>query len=460
VKTRSLPPLKVKNTVPKSVTKPRSKLNTPELIIRKREGDELNESEIESLIQAYCSGEVADYQMAAFAMAVFFRGMTPRETTALTLAMRDSGKTVTFPGTERVRVDKHSTGGVGDKVSICLAPIVAACGVHVPMISGRGLGHTGGTLDKLEAIPGFSVDMTTAAFVKQVGKVGCALIGQTKDLAPADKKLYALRDVTGTVESVPLIVASILSKKLAEGIDALVLDVKVGAGAFMRSLDEARELARAIVRVGTLSGKRVSALLTDMNTPLGYAIGNSLETSEAMEMLHGGGPEDLREVTLSLGSELLRLAGLETNTTRARARMLAVIESGDAARKMEEIIKAQGGDPRVVREPDRMPKAKKVVPIKTTRNGYILAVDALKIGQVAVTMGAGRHRADDEIDPTVGIVLRKKPGDAIRRDDVLAELHVPNAKAAKAVSDQVSEAFTVGKKRPKARPLIIDMIRR
>ena len=237
--------------MPKSSSKRRSTLNTPELIIRKRGGEELSDEDISSLVQAYCSGEVADYQMAAFAMAVYFQGMTPRETTALTLAMRDSGKTVSFPGAERVRVDKHSTGGVGDKVSICLAPIVAACGVHVPMISGRGLGHTGGTLDKLEAIPGFRVDMTTSAFVKQVGKVGCALIGQTKDLAPADKKLYALRDVTGTVESVPLIVASILSKKLAEGIDALVLDVKVGAGAFMRSLEDARELARASAQPAT-----------------------------------------------------------------------------------------------------------------------------------------------------------------------------------------------------------------
>ncbi len=444
----------------KSAPKKSPTFSMPALIIKKRDGAELSDEEIQRVITGFCAGEVADYQMSAFMMATLFRGMTPKETTALTLAMRDSGTTVDFRGGDVPRVDKHSTGGVGDKVSICLAPIVAACGLHVPMISGRGLGHTGGTLDKLEAIPGFKVGLSTARFTKQVGQVGCALIGQTKDLAPADKRLYALRDVTGTVESVPLIVASILSKKLAEGIDALVLDVKVGKGAFMKTLDDARELARAIVRVGTLSGIKISAILTDMTTPLGRSVGNSLETLEAFEVLRGEGPEDLREVTLALGSELLRLGGLETNTTRARQRMIAVIESGEAADKMEEIIKAQGGDPRVVREPNRMPRAKKICPIQTTRNGYILALDALEIGKAAVAMGAGRNRVDDEIDPTVGIVLCKKPGDAIKRGDVLAELHVPNQRAANAISDRVSSAFVVGKRPTRTRPLVIDMIRR
>jgi len=432
----------------------------PNLIIKKRDGGELTDGEIQEIIDGFCTSQVTDYQMSAFMMATLFRGMTPQETTALTLAMRDSGNVVKFTGKKVVRVDKHSTGGVGDKVSICLAPIVAACGLQVPMISGRGLGHTGGTLDKLEAIPGFKVGMTTNRFVKQVTSVGCALIGQTKDLAPADKRLYALRDVTGTVESIPLIVASILSKKLAEGIDALVLDVKVGKGAFMKTLEDARELARAIVRVGSLAGIKVSALLTDMSTPLGSAVGNSIETIEALEVLNGGGPEDLQEVTYALGSELLRLGGVETNTTRARQRMEQAVASGAAADKMEEIIKAQGGDPRVVREPDRMPRAKKVYSVKTTRNGYVLGLDALEIGRAAVAMGAGRTRTDDEIDPTVGIMLRKKPGDPIKRGDVLAELHVPSQAAANAVTDMVSSAFTVGTRKTRTRPLIIDMVRR
>jgi len=284
--------------------------NVPALIVRKRAGDELTAEEIGWLVDGFVRGTVADYQMSALAMAIYFAGMTPRETTALTLAMRDSGMVVDLTKVPGTKVDKHSTGGVGDKVSLCLAPLVAACGVRVPMVSGRGLGHTGGTLDKLEAIPGFSVDMSVERFVQQVADIGCALIGQTSEIAPADKRLYALRDVTGTVESIPLITASILSKKLAEGIDALVLDVKVGGGAFMKTTGDARKLAKSIVRVGGLAGKRVTAMLTTMEQPLGRTVGNALETAEAFEVLRGGGPADLVEVTLALGEEMLRLAGL------------------------------------------------------------------------------------------------------------------------------------------------------
>ena len=281
--------------------KKRQPLAVPELIVRKREGEKLGEQEIQDLVAGFMDGSVTDYQMSALAMAVYFRGMDFDETVAMTLAMRDSGKVVNLDQIDAPKVDKHSTGGVGDKVSICLAPIVAACGVAVPMMSGRGLGHTGGTLDKLEAIPGFRVDLSVREFRAQLQKIGCALIGQTGDLAPADKRLYALRDVTGTIESIPLITSSILSKKLAEGIDALVLDVKVGRGSFMKTESDARELARSLVRVGTLAGKRVSALLTDMNTPIGYTIGNALETTEALEILHGRGPDDLQGAHVRTG---------------------------------------------------------------------------------------------------------------------------------------------------------------
>jgi len=304
----------------------------PELIALKRDGAALSEAQIRRLIEGFTAGEVADYQMSALAMAIFLRGMTPKETAALTLAMCDSGDVVPLGEARGRYVDKHSTGGVGDKVSICLAPIVAACGVRVPMVSGRGLGHTGGTLDKLESIEGFSVDMSVPEFVKQVDRLGCALIGQTAQIAPADKRLYALRDVTGTVESIPLITASILSKKLAEGIDGLVLDVKVGRGAFMKSLEDARALARSLVRVGRLAKKKVTAILTPMESPLGRTVGNALETREALEILTGGGPPDLRELTFVLGAEMLRLAGASKSEGQSRAMMMSAIEDGEAAR--------------------------------------------------------------------------------------------------------------------------------
>ena len=344
-------------------------LSVPLLIARKRDGEELSPEQIRALVDGYARGRVPDYQMAAFAMAVYFRGMSPAETAAMTLAMRDSGKVLDLSEVDGPKVDKHSTGGVGDKVSLALAPLAVACGLKVPMISGRGLGHTGGTLDKLEAIPGFRVDLSPARFVSLVRKVGCALGGQTERLAPADRRLYALRDVTATVESVPLITSSILSKKLAEGIEALVLDVKVGRGAFMKDLPSARRLARSIVRVGAEAGLPVVALLTDMDVPLGRAVGNAVETAEAFELLAGGGPEDLREVTFALTGEMLRLAGLARTAAQARRMLEHAVETGAALQAMERIVAAQGGDARCVREPSRLPRAKVVRPVPAPRPG-------------------------------------------------------------------------------------------
>lgn len=435
-------------------------LSSPELIAKKRDGGALDTEEIQEWVARYVDGRVTDYQMAAMAMAIYFQGMTPSETAALTLAMRDSGEVIDFSSIDAIKVDKHSTGGVGDKVSLCLAPMVAACGVPVPMIAGRGLGHTGGTVDKLEAIPGFRCDMTTKAFVKQVEKLGCALFGQTGQLAPADRKLYALRDVTATIESIPLITASILSKKLAEGIDALVLDVKVGRGAFMKDTEQARTLARSIVRVGTLAGKKVSALLTRMDAPLGRAIGNANETIEALEVLHGQGPEDLVECTMALGAEMLRLGQGERSESKARKRLQETIDSGSALDVMEKIVRAQKGDPRVVRDPGLLVLAKKRVVVEAPRAGFVSGIDALALGHAAVALGAGRTRSDQEVDPAVGIHIDAKPGDRVAAGDPLATLQVHDLPTGKKLSDRVAAAFTLSRTAPSQEPLVIETIRR
>jgi pyrimidine-nucleoside phosphorylase len=440
--------------------KKRQPLAVPELIVRKRAGEKLDEQEIRDLIAGFMDGSVADYQMSALAMAVYFRGMDFDETVAMTLAMRDSGKVVSLKQVAAPKVDKHSTGGVGDKVSICLAPIVAACGVAVPMMSGRGLGHTGGTLDKLEAIPGFRVDLSVKEFRAQIRKVGCALIGQTGDLAPADKRLYALRDVTGTVESIPLITSSILSKKLAEGIDALVLDVKVGRGAFMKTESEARELARCLVRVGALAGKRVSALLTDMNSPIGYTIGNALETTEALEVLHGRGPDDLRELTYQLAAEMLRAAGAAKTKSQALRRIGREVADGAALDKMREIVAAQGGDPRVVAEPDRLAVARHRATVTAPAAGYLTDLDPLELGYASMGLGAGRGRAEDAVDPGAGIRLHAKLGDPVRKGDEIATLYTSERARLRVGTDRVSAAVQIGKRPPPVRSRIIETIRR
>ncbi len=414
-----------------------------ELIAKKRDGKNLKTEEIEHLIASLGDGSLADYQMSAFCMAVFFQGMSADETAALTHAMLRSGDVIDLSDIDRPKVDKHSTGGVGDKVSLCLAPLVAACGVAVPMISGRGLGHTGGTLDKLEAIAGFQVDQDMASFRRIVDEVGVCMIGQTAQLAPADKRIYALRDVTATVEAIPLIVASILSKKLAEGIDALVLDVKVGRGAFMKTQEQATELATALVRVGSAAGKRVSALLTDMSTPLGNTVGNAIETREAIEVLHGDGPEDLLACTLALGAEMLVLGGIANSTEDGQARLTKAIESGEGARVFERMIEAQGGDAGVVDDTSRLPATEHVVEVVAGETGVITAIDALEIGLTGVAMGAGRTRADQTVDHAVGIELCSERGEAVQTGQPLALLHVHDPSSCDAWAMRVRSAFTV-----------------
>jgi len=440
--------------------KKRQTLAVAELIARKRGGEKLDDQALRDLIAGFMDGTVADYQMSAFAMAVFFRGMDFDETVAMTLAMRDSGKVVNLDSIDAPKVDKHSTGGVGDKISICLAPIVAACGVVVPMMSGRGLGHTGGTLDKLEAIPGFRVDLSVREFRAQLKKLGCALIGQTGDLAPADKRLYALRDVTGTVESIPLIASSILSKKLAEGIDALVLDVKVGRGAFMKTELEARALARCLVRVGTLADKRVSAVLTDMNTPIGYTVGNALETTEALELLHGEGPDDVRELTYELAGEMLRAAGIAKTKAQALRQVDRAVTDRTALEKMRQVVGAQGGDQRVVDEPDRLAVARHHRACAAAADGYITDIDPLELGYASMALGAGRSRAEDGVDPGAGIRLHVRVGDLVRAGDDLATLYTSERGRLGAGTARVAAAFRVGKRRPAVRSRLIETIRR
>ncbi|WP_437579750.1 thymidine phosphorylase [Sorangium sp. So ce887] len=429
-----------------------------ELVARKRDGGRLSEDEIARLVRALGDGELADYQMSALLMAIFFRGMDDAETVALTRAMLHSGDVLDLSGVPGRKVDKHSTGGVGDKVSICLAPLVAACGVPVPMVSGRGLGHTGGTLDKLEAIPGFDVALDVGAFARIVREVGTCMIGQTERIAPADKRIYALRDVTATVESIPLIVASILSKKLAEGIDALVLDVKVGRGAFMKTQDDARALATALVRVGTAAGKRVSALLTDMSAPLGRTVGNAIETREAIEVLHGRGPGDLVACTLALGEEMLIAGGAAASAAEARTKLEAAVASGAAAEVLARMIAAQKGDPAVVNDPGRLPAAPVVVDVAAQDEGYVVAVDPLEIGLSAVALGAGRTRADQRVDPAVGIELAAVRGDRVDRGAPLARIHARRADDARAAADRVRAAFRLGPAPAEAPALVLERI--
>lgn len=429
-----------------------------ELIAKKRDGERLSDQQIERLIRALGTGELADYQMTALCMAIFFRGMDDAETVALTRAMMRSGDVLDLSAVPGTKVDKHSTGGVGDKVSLCLAPLVAACGVPVPMVSGRGLGHTGGTLDKLEAIPGFNVTLDAATFERIVRDVGVCMIGQTERIAPADKRMYALRDVSATVESIPLIVASILSKKLAEGIDALVLDVKVGRGAFMKTEADARRLAEALVRVGTAAGKRVVALLCDMSAPLGRTIGNAIETREAIDVLRGEGPDDLVENTLALGAEMLVLGNVATSTDEARKKIRDAIDSGAGARVFERLIEAQQGDPRVVSDPSLLPRAPETVLVAAEADGFVASIDPLELGLSAVAMGAGRTRTDQKVDPAVGIEILAPRGTGVRKGDPLARLHVRTQAGASAIEGRVKSAFRITSAPEPIPPLVLSRI--
>ncbi len=426
-----------------------------ELIAKTRDGLDLQPADVRAIVDGFCRGEVADYQLTAWLMAVYLRGISDAATVALTEAMLHSGTVVDLSSVKKRKVDKHSTGGVGDKISICLAPLVAAAGVPVPMVSGRGLGHTGGTLDKLEAIPGFSTELGIEDFVRIVGDIGTSMIGQTKDIAPADKRIYALRDVTATVESIPLIVASILSKKLAEGIDGLVLDVKVGRGAFMKDEARARALAEALVRVGTGAGKQVVAVLTRMDAPLGQAVGNANETREAIEVLHGKGPADVVECTLVLGAEMLLIGGAARSIEEARDKLEELRCNGAALATFRKMVEAHGGDPRVVDDPTRLAMAEKRVDVKSTRAGFVTEIDAFAVGLLGVSIGAGRTRADQKVDPGVGIELMKKPGDAVAVGDVLATLVLRESNDAPSSVERLHSAYIVGDVAPVVQPLVV-----
>lgn len=426
-----------------------------DIIRKKRFGGELTESEIGFLIAGLVNGTIPDYQISAWAMAVCYMGMTDKETAALTMAMANSGDTVDLSPIAGIKVDKHSTGGVGDKTTLIVAPLVAACGVPVAKMSGRGLGHTGGTIDKLESIPGFRTELVRDDFFAQVDGIGVAVIGQSGNIAPADKKLYALRDVTATVESIPLIASSVMSKKIAAGADAILLDVKTGDGAFMKTPEDAAKLASAMVAIGSQVGRRTVAVISDMDQPLGRTIGNALEVREAVEVLRGEGPEDLREVSLVLASHMLVLGGVAEDTESARKRLETAISSGEALRKFAAFVAAQGGDPGIVDDLSRLPQAPLRLPVTSVKEGVVLGIEAEAVGLAAMTLGAGRAAKDDAIDYAVGIELAAKPGDFVREGDLLALLYV-RADDERAVSsaEAVRTAYRLGAERGPDRPLL------
>jgi len=429
------------------------------LIERKRDGEALEARELRALLDGYVSGEVTDYQMSAFLMAVFFRGLSGEELSTLTRAIVESGTRLSFDDRGPPAVDKHSTGGVGDKVSLVLAPLLAAVGLRVPMMSGRGLGHTGGTLDKLESIPGFDVNVGLDRFREILARVGCAMVGQTPEIAPLDGRLYALRDVTGTVPSVPLIASSIVSKKVAEGVSALVLDVKFGSGAFMREPEDARRLARTMVELATAEGLRASALLTAMEWPLGRAVGNALEVREGLACLGGGGPRDLREVTLELSAELMLSAGVERTREAALETLGAALDGGKALERFTTLIELQGGDPRIVDDPDRLPSAPVRRVLESEGEGTVARMDALEIGRAAVELGAGRRRVDDRVDPSVGFELLARPGDEVSAGHPLIAIHAATEEAADTAAHALRAAVTLGPGGPPHVPLVLERIR-
>jgi pyrimidine-nucleoside phosphorylase len=426
-----------------------------ELIERKRNGDVLAAEDIAELILGYARGEIPDYQLAAFCMAVYFRGLNAAETYALTDAMVRSGTRLDLGSALGRRVvDKHSTGGVGDKTSIAVGPIVAACGVPVGKMSGRGLGHTGGTLDKLESIPGFQVDLSTARFISQLREVGLAIVGQTEDLVPADKRLYGLRDVTATVDIVPLIASSIMSKKIAGGADAIVLDVKVGDGAFMKTLEDARVLAEAMLELGRRAEREVVCLLTDMDQPLGATVGNALEIAEARDTLHGEGPPDLTELVLDASARMLALSDLGVELDEARRRAEAAVADGSAVDAYDRWIRAQGGDP----DPAALPVAPVVREVTAPSDGTVTRLGAIRVGLAALHLGAGRRAKDDEIDHAVGVVCRAKRGTRVAAGDVLASVHARDDDAADEASREVLAAYELGDSPPREHSILLDVV--
>jgi pyrimidine-nucleoside phosphorylase len=432
-----------------------------DLIRKKRDGYELSRGEIEALVHGYTEGEIPDYQAAAWLMAALLRGLTRSETAALTDAMLRSGEVLDLSEFSPKKVDKHSTGGVGDKTSLVLAPVVAAGGLLVPMISGRGLGHTGGTLDKLESIPGFNVHLSATDFRRVLRGCGCCMIGQTAEIAPADRKLYALRDVTGTVESPYLICASIMSKKLAEGIDGLVLDVKTGSGAFMKKEEDAVFLAELMVETGERMGKKVVALITDMDQPLGSKIGNSLEVAEVLEVLQGDGPPDLRELCVELAGWMFQIGGEASSLAQGRQTAEQIIDSGRGLAKFREMVQLQGGDLSAIDDPARFPRAKHVHEVISPENGYVSAIACEAVGTACVILGGGREKKEDSVDPAVGIVLHKKVGESVSAKEPLATIHYNSESRAAPAKQMVQESYHISGAPPAtARPLVHRVIQR
>ena len=430
-----------------------------DLIKKKRDGGKLTDEEIRFFIEGYTDGSIPDYQAAAMCMAIYFRGMDTDEISSLTLAVRDSGETLDFSEISGIRVDKHSTGGVGDKTSLVIGPVAAACGVKVAKISGRGLGHTGGTVDKLESIKGLRTDISKKDFIAQVNRIGLAIIGQSEGMTPADKKLYALRDVTATVDSLPLIVSSIMGKKLAAGDDCIVLDVKCGSGSFNKTLADGERLAREMVSIGERAGKKMLAVLTDMDKPLGRAIGNSLEVIEAVETLRGGGPDDFRELCLDLSAYMIELAG-KGSREECLAQVKEAISSGRALELFAKMVEAQGGDPAWIYDTDNFPKAATVSELLSPADGYITKVNAESYGLASLALGAGRNTKEEGIDYSAGIVLAKKTGDAVKKGELLATLYTTDKpEAVERAGEIILAATEIGPEPPEDLPLIIETIR-
>jgi len=434
---------------------PKQSFNPVSLIRKKRDGGTLQEREIENLIDAYTKDELPDYQMSAFLMATFLNGLNDEEAAALTKSMLHSGIVLDLSDIPGVKVDKHSTGGVGDKLSLILAPIVAACGVPVPMISGRGLGHTGGTLDKLESIPGFTVDISLERYREILRDENMVLAGQTEDIAPADKRLYALRDVTATVESIPLIAGSIMSKKLAEGIDALVLDVKFGSGAFMKKKEDAIRLAETLVGIGAQFGKETIAYLTNMEQPLGYAVGNWLEVKESIDGLRGDGPDDVMEISHLLAGTMIYLGKKASTVDEGVEKSKAAVADGSAFKKWVDIVKAHGGDTAVIEHPNSYRYASHIEPVKSKKSGYITEVDAFAMGLISLELGAGRRAKEDNVDPAAGFVLHKKVGDYVKENETLAVLHTNNESMLTQCKIDMNSAITVSESKPKPASLVV-----
>ncbi|MBR1478025.1 MAG: pyrimidine-nucleoside phosphorylase [Lachnospiraceae bacterium] len=429
-----------------------------DIIMNKRNGDALTKEEIDFFIEGYTKGEIPDYQASALMMAIYFKGMNEEETLNLTIAMENSGEKLDLSAIKGIKVDKHSTGGVGDKTSLVVTPMVAACGVPVGKMSGRGLGHTGGTTDKLESFKGFNTSISTEEFINNVNTVGLSIMGQTADIAPADKKLYALRDVTATVDNMSLIASSIMSKKLAAGADAIVIDVKTGSGAFMKTEEDSFALAREMVKIGNNAGRKCVAIISDMDEPLGYAVGNILEVKEAIDTLNGKGPEDFFELCLTFGSQMLILGGAAENEKAAREKLYKVIDDKSALNKFAELVKAQGGDEKPVFDTELFPKADIIEEILSEKEGYVRHIECEEIGLCSLLLGGGREKKDDVIDPTVGLVLKKKVGDYVKRGDVLCVMHANDRDKFEAAKKRFLAAYSFGDTAPGEKHIIVGKV--